>query len=85
MNISKNKENPIKPLFENRNGMGHFYYCAVCDNRVPVRRNLIDQITYPYCPYCGYRFDWSEVYGDDWEDIVYMYNRLGKRGSNKNE
>ena len=35
-----------------------------CNEIVPRMRNF-DQHTYPYCPYCGGKIDWSEYFDVD--------------------
>ena len=50
-----------KPIYKDDGTGDHYYYCANCDSRVPLRSNLIDQIKYKHCPYCGNEIDWSDT------------------------
>lgn len=50
-----------KPIYKDDGTGDHYYYCANCDSKVPLCSNLIDQIKYKHCPYCGNEIDWSDT------------------------
>ena len=51
---------PKKPIYKDDGTGDHYYFCANCDAKVPLCSNLIDQIKYKHCPYCGREIDWSD-------------------------
>lgn len=54
------KATPKKPIYKDDGTGYHYYFCGNCNARVPLCSNLIDQIKYKYCPYCGREIDWGE-------------------------
>lgn len=55
------KATPKKPIYkEEWFGSKRYFFCAHCGSRLPKSYNFIDQMTYPYCPYCGGKLDWSD-------------------------
>lgn len=56
----KLKNKPKKPIYKDDGTGDQYYFCENCNARVPLCSNLIDQIKYKYCPYCGEEIDWSD-------------------------
>ena len=54
------KNEPKKPIYTDDGCGNNYYFCGNCGVRVPLCSNLIDQIKYKHCPYCGREIDWSE-------------------------
>ena len=54
------KETPKKPIYKDDGCGDNYYFCGNCGVRVPLCSNLIDQIKYKHCPYCGREIDWSD-------------------------
>lgn len=54
------KNKPKEPIYKDDGTGDHYYFCANCGVRVPLCSNLIDQIKYKHCPYCGKEIYWSD-------------------------
>ena len=55
---------PKKVVYKQGNDGDRWFFCPRCNEIVPRMRNF-DQHTYPYCPYCGGKIDWSEYFDVD--------------------
>lgn len=55
------KATPKKPIYKDDLFVSErYFFCAHCGSRLPKSYNFIDQMMYPYCPYCGGKQDWSD-------------------------
>ena len=61
---SVEKVTPKKVVYKQGNDGDRWFFCPRCNEIVPRMRNF-DQHTYPYCPYCGGKIDWSEYFDVD--------------------
>lgn len=59
-----NKATPKKVVYKKGSDGDRWFFCPRCNEIVPRMRNF-DQHTYPYCPYCGGKIDWSEYFDVD--------------------
>lgn len=57
------KATPKKPIYKDDLFVSKRHlFCAHCGSRLSNSYNFIDRTMYPYCPYCGGKQDWSDVY-----------------------
>lgn len=58
------KVKPKKVVYKRGSDGERWFFCPRCNEIVPRTSNF-NQHTYPYCPYCGGKFDWSEYFDVD--------------------
>lgn len=59
-----NKATPKKVVYKKGSDGERWFFCSRCNEIVPRTSNF-NQHTYPYCPYCGGKFDWGEYFDVD--------------------